>query len=154
MTKPGENALLKKFLLEHSKLGSRLFRNNVGMAWTGQTNGPIKDYISVSLSPGDLVIRKARPFHAGHPKGSPDLIGWTTIEITPNLVGQKIAVYTAIEAKTEHVSATKEQKQFIKTVLEAGGIATIARKFEDVLKAISIFKSKTPKEDNANETRH
>ena len=134
-----ESNLLKKFLLEYSRLGSRLFRNNTGMGWTGLTNGISKKSITITINPGDMVIRKARPFHAGFPKGSADLIGWTKIQITPNMVGREVAVFTAVEAKTENVRATKEQTAFINTVNQAGGIAMIARKLQDIFTASTNF---------------
>lgn len=139
--RPGENALLKKFLLEYSKLGSRIFRNNVGMGWTGKTDGPVKETKRAILKSGDIVLRNARPFHAGFPRGSSDLVGWTQVTVTPDMVGRKLAIFTAIEAKTKNVSATPEQKNFIRTVKESGGIGVIAREFKDVLTSISIFTS-------------
>lgn len=145
-----EAALLKKFMLEYTKLGSRLFRNNVGMAWAGQNHGPEKTKRTVTVNPGDIILRKARPFHGGFPKGSSDLIGWTTIEITPDMVGRECAIFTAVEAKTQYVSATSQQKAFVRTVNTSGGIAVIARKLEDLLAAVSSFKNGGEK----NEARH
>lgn len=140
MSKAGENALLKEFLLSYSKAGHRLFRNNVGMGWTGKTSGPVKQQQAVKLNPGDLVLRGGRPFHAGFPKGASDLIGFTTVQITPDMVGNQVAVFTAVEAKTKHVSATSEQKAFVNLVNFSGGIGVIARKLEDIFKAVSDFK--------------
>jgi len=59
--------------------------------------------------------------------GSSDLIGWTTREITPDMVGQKVAVFTAIEVKTATGTVSNDQENFIRRVREAGGIAGIAR---------------------------
>lgn len=144
-----EGALLKKFLLEYSRRGGRLFRNNTGMGWTGKTRGPTKKPITVTLEPGDMVIRQARPFHAGFPKGSSDLIGWTSIQITPNMVGRTVAVFTAVEAKTPNVRVTKEQNNFINAVNTSGGIATVARKLQDMFDAITNFLG-----GHDNETNH
>jgi len=63
--------------------------------------------------------------------GSSDLIGWTSIEITPEMVGKKVAVFTAVEVKTPTGRATAEQTNFISRVREAGGIAGIARSPEE-----------------------
>ena len=91
----------KLIKVEHSKRG-RLLRNNVGSI-------KINDrYVSYGLG-----------------KGSSDLIGWTSVTITPDMVGQKVAIFTAIELKTENDRASKEQKNFIKIVQAAGGFAKI-----------------------------
>lgn len=130
-----EGSLLRKFLLEYTRVGSRLFRNNTGMAWTGKREGPVKRTMQVILQPGDMVLRRARPFHSGFPKGSSDLIGWTQVQITPDMVGKHVAVFTAAEVKTGKLKATVEQKAFIRTVNEAGGIGVVARKLKDLFDA-------------------
>lgn len=133
-----ENVLLKKFLTEYSRMGSRLFRFQCGLFWTGKNTGPAKNTTTITLQPGDIVLRKARPVKSGQP-GIPDLIGWTNIQITPDMVGRTVAIFTAVEAKTEKVKVTKEQSSFIRTVNQAGGIAMIAKKLEDVLEATTHF---------------
>ena len=132
-TKPreNENVLLKKFMLEYSQQGQRLFRCNTGSGWQGQSCNFVENTMSVTLQPGDMFIKKARPFRSGWPTGTSDLMGWTKILITPDMVGRTFAVITAVEAKTKNVRATKQQSAFIRTVNEAGGIAMIARKLED-----------------------
>lgn len=106
----------------------RVFRNNVAQAWVGEAR---------RLSTGDVLIRGARPLHAGLTRGSADLIGWTSIEITPNMVGQRVAVFTAIEAKDGKGRATADQRRFLDAVRAAGGIAGIARTPEDAVKLVS-----------------
>ena len=45
---------------------------------------------------------KGQPIKAGWgANGASDLIGFTTVEITPEMVGQKAAIFTAIEVKRE-----------------------------------------------------
>ena len=63
--------------------------------------------------------------------GSSDLIGWTTITVRPDMVGQQIAVFTAIEVKTPTGKVSREQANFIARVAESGGLAGIARSVED-----------------------
>lgn len=120
-----ETAKLREILLSLPKLARKviLFRNNTGMGWTGEVT---------RYADGSILIRKPRPLHAGLIKGSSDLIGWTEVEITPEMVGKRVAMFTAIEAKAEKGKATAEQLQFIARVNEAGGIAGIARSPEDV----------------------
>ena len=94
-----------------------LFRNNVGTAYQGQMG---------SIS-GDRVLLYPRFVEFGLCKGSSDLIGWTEITITPDMLGKRIAVFTAVEVKTKTGRVSVEQKRFIKNVNDAGGIAKIER---------------------------
>lgn len=122
-----ESNITKQILLAVSKSGARLFRNNVAMAWVGQ---------QLHSAPGTVTLRDARPLHAGLCPGSSDLIGWTVREITPDMVGKKVAVFTAIEVKAERGRASAEQVNFIEQVRLNGGIAGIARSHEDALNLI------------------
>jgi hypothetical protein len=65
-------------------------------------------------------------FGVASPGGS-DLIGYRSITITPEMVGQKVAVFTALEIKTASGRATPAQKHFIDHIRQAGGIAGIVR---------------------------
>lgn len=96
---------------------TRIFRNNTGMGWQGE-----------SVTKGDvLIIKNPRPLQAGLCEGSSDLIGWTTTEITPDMVGKRVAIFTAIEVKTATGRPSTAQQNFIEQVRKAGGIAGIAR---------------------------
>lgn len=136
-----ESSLLKKFLLEYSKSGSRLFRINSGMAWTGKKLGPFNTKKTVILNPGDIVIRQARPFH-GAPKGTPDLVGFTTLTINEDLIGKRVAVFTSFEVKTESVRETKEQRAFIEMIKMSGGIASIVRHLNDLFVAQKVWENR------------
>ena len=65
-------------------------------------------------------------YGVANPGGS-DLIGWTSVVITPEMVGKKIAVFTAIEVKTGKVQVSDAQKNFIEQVNKAGGRGEIIR---------------------------
>lgn len=122
--------LMRRLQVLASSLGARLFRQNTGMAWVGKVErGPG----TFRLAQGDIVIRNARPFHAGI-KGMSDLGGWVPVEITPEMVGTKVAVYVQVEVKAG-ARPTREQLAWIEAVRKAGGLAGIARS-EDDLKAI------------------
>lgn len=110
-----------------------LFRNNVGVGWAGKKATCIHTTRMVQVSPGDVVIRQARPLHAGLHKGSSDLIGWTPIVIAPNMVGETIAVFTGIEVKGPRTRVTVEQSNFVDRVVAAGGRAGIARSIADAI---------------------
>ena len=76
--------------------------------------------------------------HGGHVlRGPSDLIGWRTITITPDMVGSQIAVFAAIEVK-DKARATPEQKQFIKQVQQAGGLAGVAHSAEEARRILQM----------------
>ena len=93
----------------------RLFRNQVG-----QLPDP----------------RTGRPVQFGLARGSADLVGWKTIEVTPDMVGQRLAVFTSIEVKTPNGRPTQYQKAWLRAVDNAGGIAGIARSVDDALRIV------------------
>ena len=80
---------------------------------------------------GTLKDQHGRPVSFGLAKGSSDLIGWTTRTITPDMIGQQVAVFTSIEVKTPTGRLRPEQRQWIDAVTAAGGIAGVARSVED-----------------------
>lgn len=111
-----------------SELGARLFRQNTGVAWVGKVErGPGVKH----LGPGDVVIRNARPFHAGF-TGMSDLGGWSPVTITVDMVGATLAQYAQVEIKYGKDRATKEQIDWIEAVNKAGGRAGIARNEKDL----------------------
>lgn len=124
-----ESTLQKNIMLAIGKLlpNVRIFRNNTGTGWVGK-----------SVRKGSLVIiENPRPLQAGLCEGSSDLIGWTTVEVTPEMIGKKIAIFTALEIKTDSGRASKEQINFITRVREAGGIAGIARSEQEATQLIT-----------------
>lgn len=119
-----EKKIINDILLSASKKGWRLFRNNTGVGWAGKIfKSPMP--CSVRLNPGDVVIRDAHILNAGLCKGSSDLIGWKVVEITPEMVGKKVAIFTAIEVKYGTTRTTEEQSVFIDNVNRAGGYGKI-----------------------------
>lgn len=64
-------------------------------------------------------------------KGAGDLIGWRTITVTPEMVGQQVAQFVSLEVKTPTGRLRPEQEQWMKVVRGAGGIAGVARSVED-----------------------
>jgi hypothetical protein len=93
----------------------RLFRNN-----TGTLPDP----------------RTGRPVQFGLARGSADLIGYRTVTITPDMVGQQVAVFTSLEVKTPTGRIRPEQTNWLHTIKRAGGIAAIVRSVEDARDAI------------------
>lgn len=125
-----ESNILKLVRIAASKLGAVTFRNNVAQAWVGKATQVTRAQ-TVFLSPGDVVIRNARPLHAGLQKGSSDVIGWYPITITREMLGKRVAVFLAIETKSRTGKLTVEQGNFIDQVMDAGGVAFVAREPSD-----------------------
>lgn len=107
-----ETDIMRLIQVALSAMGHRVFRNNVAKAWVGIYAGRSAD--------GTVVLKNARPLHAGLCVGSADLIGFTSS-----------GKFLAIEVKTETGRATPEQLNFLETVRRFGGIAGIARSVED-----------------------
>ena len=74
-----------------------------------------------------MTLDGQRKVAAGLGKGTLDFIGWRTITVTPEMVGRKIAVFTAVEGKSADGILTPEQAHFLKMVRLAGGIAFVVR---------------------------
>jgi hypothetical protein len=77
------------------------------------------------------VVRNGRPLRAGLAVGSSDLIGLRSVTVTPEMVGQRLAVFSAIEVKAPRRPLTTEQEAFIAMVMEMGGLAGVARSVEE-----------------------
>ncbi len=123
--------------LQHVKL----FRNNVAFAWVSsakpiQVTGRPR---SVTLNPGDVVLRAARPLHAGLIKGSGDHIGWVSREIRPEDVGQTWAVFTSAEEKDGTGRLDPDQRTWRDNVRAAGGIAGVVRSEEDMVALVNSY---------------
>lgn len=105
----------------------RLFRNNTGQGWAGAASPLVNNRI---------IVSNPHPLQAGLCRGSSDLIGWTTITIGPEMVGQKIAVFTAIEVKSETGRVSKDQLNFIATVKEAGGLSGVVKSADEAVERL------------------
>lgn len=127
-----EAALLKRLMLSLTNAGARVFRNHVGVAWQGSASRITVDG-SYRLRAGDVVVSQARQVTAGLCVGSSDLIGWSTVEITPEMVGRRVAVFAACEAKSERGRLTGQQQIFLRAVRNSGGIAIEARSVDAAL---------------------
>lgn len=83
---------------------------------------------------GALEDKRGRwvQFGVASPGGS-DLIGYKTVTVTPDMVGQRVAIFAAIETKAPRGRLTDEQARFIEAVRAAGGIAGEVRSVADAL---------------------
>ena len=76
---------------------------------------------------GTLLDRQGRPVKFGLCKGSSDLIGLRSVTIGQEHVGQRLAVFAAVEVKSAKGRTTAEQGAFIEQVTAMGGLAGVAR---------------------------
>jgi hypothetical protein len=131
-----ERELLNQIQLAFSRVGARLFRNNVATAWAGKVTRPHKRML-IEVNPGDVIIKQARPLHAGLCEGSSDLIGWTPVKITSEDVGRTVAIFTGVEVKCGRTRTTPEQAAWHDSILRAGGLSRVARSVEDALELLT-----------------
>ncbi len=74
-------------------------------------------------------------------KGSPDLVGYTKITITPDMVGKQVAVFTGIEVKTSKGVVADHQVDFIDNLVYGGAIAGVARSCKDAYDLVMRYKN-------------
>ena len=109
-----EAVIQQHIRLALSGAGAVMFRNQVGATHT----------------PDGRLVR------FGLCVGSSDLIGWTPVVITEDMVGQTVAVFTACEVKAPMGKPTEDQLNFIRNVQRAGGFAGIARSPDEAVALI------------------
>lgn len=115
-----ESLIMKEIQIEASVDGVMLFRNNVG---------------GYKTDAGHYVH-----FGVGG-KGGSDLIGVTSVTVTPDMVGRKMGVMTAIEVKSASGRATEQQEKFISAMRKTGAIAGVARSPSDLREIIKRWKN-------------
>jgi len=112
---------------EAGRNGAKMFRNNVGGAYTQDGT-----WITFGLH-----------------KGSSDTIGWTPVVITQEMVGKTVAVFTSIEYKREKGGRKAEdQKTWIDCLRRDGAIAFFANSGQAVRDAFTEWKRRFENEDN------
>lgn len=130
-----ENALIKQKLLSVNPRTQRLVRINSGMGWISSNKDTVRvsKPTTIKLYPGDLLLRKARPFH-GAPEGTPDICGFTSVLVTEDMVGKRVAIFTGVEVKA------------------TGGLRPRQRKFGDIIKRMGgifeVLRVETPDESD------
>ena len=112
-----ETTLQQRIRLSCSRGRVRLFRNNVG-ALRDATTGRL---VRFGLAPG-----------------SADLIGWRTVTIGPEHLGQQLAQFVSLEVKAPGRIRTTRPDQMVwrDRVAAAGGLALIADSEQAALTAL------------------
>jgi hypothetical protein len=108
---------IKARIITSLKDTERLFRINAGEAWQGEV---------VRQTSNTITLKNPRRFH-GAPPGWPDLAGWRSITITPEMVGQTVAVFWGAEIKAGKDRLRKHQRMFRDILKSMGGIFDIFR---------------------------
>ena len=105
---PSEHEIQQRIRLACGRGAVRLWRNNTGA----------------------LVDQQGRFVRFGLCKGSSDLIGLRSFVVTPEMVGQRIAQFVALEIKTDSGAVSPEQKAFLQLVRQLGGLGAVCRSIE------------------------
>ncbi len=116
-----ESDIRNKILIFLSqKLGCCVFTNPMGTGWVGKF---------LRMMPGGQVLLEAgaRRTAFGLHKGSPDIIGWRSTEITTEHVGKRLAIFVGVEVKSDGGRLEPEQKQFLERLAADGALSGIAR---------------------------
>lgn len=74
---------------------------------------------------------QGNPITLGVP-GVLDLIGYTMMTVTQEMVGKSLPIFTAIDAKVGKDITRQTQKDFIAAITAAGGIIGVAKSIEDL----------------------
>lgn len=124
--------LVEKARLWATEQGYRLFKNVVGSGWSGKLlnswqdsrEGHVVEIGHAEMRPFGLLARSGDKWTtasrgAGRPGvptkkkthgGTWDLVGYAPVVITPDMVGRKVALFLAVEIKTEEYSTLDEDQ--------------------------------------------
>ena len=117
--------------VSREQLGT-LFRANVGQGWAGKVQ-------RMHLTPdtNTILLVNPRPFSTGLPVGFPDLFGFVPVTITPDMVGQEIAVFAAVEVKQKAGRVSAKQRDMMAFLQKHGARAGVARSVDDAARILS-----------------
>jgi hypothetical protein len=119
-----ETNIWRSIMLSLSPLGVRLFRNQ-------RYKGQIVQRGKISGSWADCGVGG---------DGGADLIGYTIVTITQEMVGRTIPIFTAFEVKTKKGRPTEDQLRFLQAIRMSGGIAEVVMSAEEAEEACRIWK--------------
>lgn len=122
-----ESEIQQEIRIEAAKYGCILLRNNSG-GFKDDTGRLVRFGLG-NESPSQEVL-------------SSDLIGWTEIIITPDMVGKRIAVFTVAEVKRENWKPNpkdereRKQNNFINWVNLKGGLGAMVNSVDQFIKLL------------------
>lgn len=123
-----ESTAASHIRLDAAQQNVTLMRNNVGVAQT-RDNRPVRYGLCNESKKQNKVLK------------SSDLIGITPVVVTPEMVGQVLGVFTAVETKHGGWTYKGDEREvaqlnFINLVLRNGGYAGFANNVETFRKVI------------------
>ncbi|MDF3019332.1 MAG: hypothetical protein K0Q92_635 [Steroidobacteraceae bacterium] len=129
-----EADLMRLLMVEASKLGARLFRNNVGTGLVVRGSSPQhrEAILKACQATAERLGGSAARINFGLVEGSGDCIGWRPRVITQADVGTTIAQFASAEVKTAKGRSSPTQVRWRDAVNSAGGAATEVRSVEDM----------------------
>lgn len=107
-----ESATLNAILRYCQRPHIRLYRQNTGA-------------FAIGSGAGKRFVR------AGLCKGSSDIIGWKSVPAKVNGEMRDVAIFVALEVKSEKGRVRREQAAFLNDVADSGGIAGVVRSIAD-----------------------
>lgn len=126
-----EKSIQSSIMLALSEAGSTVWRNETAGAWVGRP---------IHREGRTVTLAGARMLQAGLCVGSSDLICITPVTITPDMIGRKVGVFTAVEVKAAKGRVSAEQERFISAVKRAGGIAGVARSVDQAVQLLDKYR--------------
>lgn len=103
--------------------------------------------LAISSSCGDVVMfrnhtgalrdpRTGQMVRFGLAPGSPDLVGWKSVVVTEDMVGQRLAVFCGLEVKIPGGRVREDQVNFLDRLRSAGGVAAVVRSEDEALQTL------------------
>jgi hypothetical protein len=87
---------------------------------------------------GEFQLIDGRWIAVGIP-GMSDLMGWTRVTITAEMVGKTVAVFTSLEVKTDVGRLRKKQQSWLNAADAAGCVCGVARSVDNARNIIEEF---------------
>ena len=123
-----ETDIQNSILIALSQAGHYCLRVNSGQFWGGE----------VLSHDGQMLLLKHPTKIMGAVAGTSDIIGCRTVTITPEMVGQQIAQFVALEVKRPGEAPKKHQANYLAIMRGKGAVAGSARSVEEALALVAV----------------
>lgn len=127
-----ESDIVKLIMLQATRMGARLLRNQVGMAYMANRARTLQRGETYTARGGETILFDCRKAVTGLGKGSPDLVGWSPMVVTPEHVGRSLAVFAGVEVKRPGQKPRPDQQQWLDMLASQGALAGCATSPEDL----------------------